>query len=123
LPLPRRLRPRQGLLPLSGPPAQPVWGAWTNVWDTQSLASSFSMMTLAPPTSVSDWVADYGASYHTTPDAGILSSTSPPLPSSIVVGNGSALPVTSVGVAVLPDPFRLTNVLVAPMAPTSLKVA
>ena len=74
-------------------------------------------MTLAPPTSVSDWVADSGASYHTTPDAGILSSTSPrhpSLPSSIVVGNGSALPVTSVGDAVLPGPFRLSNVLVAP---------
>ena len=39
-------------------------------------------MTLAPPTMVSDWVADSGASYHTTSDAGILSSTSPPpLPS------------------------------------------
>jgi hypothetical protein len=62
-------------------------------------------------------VADSGVSYHTTPDAGIRSSTSPPhpsLPSSIVVGNGSALPVTSVGAAVLPGPFRLTNVLVAP---------
>jgi hypothetical protein len=62
-------------------------------------------------------VADSGVSYHTTPDAGIWSSTSPPhpsLPSSIVVGNGSALPVTSVGAAVLPGPFRLTNVLVAP---------
>jgi hypothetical protein len=35
-------------------------------------------MTLAPPTSVSNWVADSGASYHTTPDAGILSSISPP---------------------------------------------
>jgi hypothetical protein len=59
-----------------------VWRSWTNGWDTQSLASSFSTMTLAPPTSVSDWVADSGASYHTTLDAGILSSTSPPpLPS------------------------------------------
>jgi hypothetical protein len=74
-------------------------------------------MTLTSPTSVSDWVANSGASYHTTPDAGILSSTSPAhpsLPSSIIVGNGSALPVTSVGDAVLPGPFRLTNVLVGP---------
>jgi hypothetical protein len=37
-------------------------------------------MTLAPPTSISDLVVDSGASYHTTPDAGILSSTSPTLP-------------------------------------------
>jgi hypothetical protein len=38
------------------------------------------MMMLAPPTSVSDWVTDSGDSYHTTLDAGILSSTSPPTP-------------------------------------------
>jgi hypothetical protein len=37
-------------------------------------------MTLAPRTSVSDWVADSGASYHTTLDVGILSSTSPTPP-------------------------------------------
>jgi hypothetical protein len=30
------------------------------------------------------------------------------------VGNGSTLPITSVGTAVLPGPFRLTNVLVTP---------
>jgi hypothetical protein len=30
------------------------------------------------------------------------------------VGNGSALPVTSIGAMVLPGPFNLTNVLVAP---------
>jgi hypothetical protein len=105
-------QPQQGLLPLPRPSAHPLWGPWTNGWDAQSLASFFSTMTLAPPTSVSDWVADSGASYHTTPDVGILSSTSPPppsLPSSIVVGNGSALLVTSVGDAVLPGPFRLTS--------------
>jgi hypothetical protein len=75
-------QPQQGLLPLPGPPAQPVWGPWTNGWDAQSLANSFSMMTLAPPTTVSDLVAESGASYHTTLDTGILSSTCPPtLPS------------------------------------------
>ena len=74
------LRPQQGLLPLPGPPSPPVWGPWTNGWDAQSLTSSFSTMTPAPPTSVSDWVADSGASYHTTPDAGTLSSTSPTPP-------------------------------------------
>jgi hypothetical protein len=109
-------QPHQGLLPLPGPPAQPVWGPWTNGWDTQSLANSFSTMTLTPPTSVSDWVADSGASYHTTSDVGIMFPPlpHPSLPSSIVVGNGSALPVTFVGDVVLPGPFRLSNVLVAP---------
>ena len=35
-------------------------------------------------------------------------------PSSIVVGNGSLLPVTSTGTATLPFPFSLNNVLVSP---------
>jgi hypothetical protein len=72
---------------------------------------------LAPPTSVSDWVADSGASYHTTPDAGTLSTThpfDPSLPSSIVIGDRSVLPVTSAGDGVLPGHFRLRNILVAP---------
>jgi hypothetical protein len=43
-------------------------------------------------------------------------SHSPPLthPTSIVVRNGSTLPVTSVGASVLPGQFFLNNVLVAP---------
>jgi hypothetical protein len=35
-------------------------------------------------------------------------------PFSIIVGNGSVLPITSVGDSVLPGPFYLNNVLVAP---------
>ena len=35
-------------------------------------------------------------------------------PSSIVVGNGSLLPVTSTGTTTLPGPFSLNNVLVSP---------
>jgi transposase InsO family protein len=64
-----------------------------------------------PPSS--DWVIDSGASSHTTPTTGTLSRSHPPHsyhPSSIVVGNGSTLPVTSV----LPGPFYLNDVLVAP---------
>jgi hypothetical protein len=73
-------------------------------------------MALTPPT-VTDWVVDSGASNHTTSDAGNLTSIRPTTsidPSSIVVGNGSDLPVTSVGDSVLPGPFYLNNVLVAP---------
>jgi hypothetical protein len=40
-----------------------------------------------------------------------LNSTSP---SSIVVGNGSTLPVTSVGDSVIPGPFYINNILLAP---------
>ena len=68
-------------------------------------------MGLTPPVST-EWIADSGASFHTTPDAGILSSVRPPhpsCPSSIMVGDGSCLPVTAVGSAP-----RLSNVLVAP---------
>jgi hypothetical protein len=71
-------------------------------------------MALTPPT-VTDWVVDSGASNHTTSDAYNLTSVRLPTsidPSSIVVGNGSALPVTSVGDSALPGPFYLNNVLV-----------
>jgi hypothetical protein len=55
--------------------------------------------------------------HHTTPSVGNI-STLPPLassnPSSIVVGNGSSLPVTSVGDSVLPGLFYLHNILLAP---------
>jgi hypothetical protein len=55
-----------------------------------------------------EWIADSGASYHTTTDMGILSSVRPPHSSclsSIMVGDGSCLHVTSVGSA--HGPFRL----------------
>jgi hypothetical protein len=73
-------------------------------------------MALAPP-AVTDWVANSGASNHTTSDAGNLTSVRPPTftnPSSIVVGNGSALPVTLVGDLALPCLFYLNSVLVTP---------
>jgi hypothetical protein len=56
-----------------------------------------------------------GASNHTTSNVGNLTSVHPPTftdPSSIVVGNGSALSVASVGDSALPGPFDLNNVLV-----------
>jgi hypothetical protein len=71
-------------------------------------------MALTPPSS--GWLIDFGA-YHTTPTTGMLSRSHPPhstQPTSIVVGNGSTLPVTSVGASVLPGPFYLNDVLVAP---------
>jgi small nuclear ribonucleoprotein (snRNP)-like protein len=70
-----------------------------------------------PPPLTTDWVVDSGASFHTTPTTSSLLHSHPPHPShpsSIVVGNGSTLPVTSVGASVLPGPFRLNDVLVAP---------
>jgi hypothetical protein len=43
-----------------------------------------------------------------------LTQTSIACPPFIVVDNGSVLPVTSVGDSVLPGPFHLNDVLVAP---------
>jgi hypothetical protein len=71
-------------------------------------------MALTSP-AVTDWVTHSGASNHTTSDVGNLTSVHPPTstdPSSIVVGNGSALPVTSVGDLAFPGLFYLNNVLV-----------
>jgi hypothetical protein len=108
--------------PLPAPPSHqqqvttPTWSPWTGVSDQQSLTNSFNTMALTPPT-VTDWVTDSGASNHTTSDAGNLTCVHPPTftdPSSIVVGNGSALSVTSVGDSALLDPFYLNNVLVTP---------
>jgi hypothetical protein len=73
-------------------------------------------MVMVPPT-VTDWVVDSGTSNHSTSRDGNLTSVRPPLPtdpSSIVVGNGSYLPITSVGNTTLPSPFYLNNVLVTP---------
>jgi hypothetical protein len=82
------------------------------------LANSFSSMVLhPPPTSVQDWVADSGAMHHTTQLVDNISTLRPLAssnPSSIIVGNGSSLPITSVGYLVLPGPFYLNNILLAP---------
>jgi hypothetical protein len=70
-----------------------------------------------PPTSVQDWVVDSDASHHTTPSASNIFKPRPlnsSSPSSIVVGNGSSLSITSVGDSVLPGPFYLNNILLAP---------
>jgi hypothetical protein len=87
-------------------------------WDQQSLVNSFSSMALQlPHNSVNDWVADSGASHHTTHSVGNTSNPRPlnsASPSSIVVGNGSTPPVTLVGDSVIPGPFYLNNFLLAP---------
>jgi hypothetical protein len=96
----------------------PGWNPWLGAgWDQQSLANSFSTMALhSPPTSVQDWVADSGATHHTTPSVGNISTLRPLASStpSIGVGNGSSLSITSLGDSVLPGPFYLNDILLAP---------
>jgi hypothetical protein len=61
-------------------------------------------------------VADSSATNHTTPHPGHIYSPRPTSfahPSSIIVSNGSILPVTSVGDSVFPGPFYLNDVLLA----------
>jgi hypothetical protein len=60
---------------------------------------------------------DSGATHHTTPSVGNISALHPLAssnPSSIVVGNGSSPSITSVDDSVLPGPFYLNNILLAP---------
>jgi hypothetical protein len=55
--------------------------------------------------------------HHTTPSVGNISTLHPLAssnPSSIVVGNGSSLSITFIGDSVLPGPFYLNNILLAP---------
>jgi hypothetical protein len=66
---------------------------------------------------VTNWVADSGACNHTTSDVSNLTFVHSPTstdPSSIVGGNGSALPITSVGYSALPSPFYLNNDIITP---------
>jgi hypothetical protein len=62
-------------------------------------------------------VVDSGTTHHTTPSVGNISTLHPLAssnPSSIIVGNCTSLPITSVGDSVLPGPFYLKNILLAP---------
>jgi len=85
-------------------------------WDQQSLASVFSTASLNQPPS-NEWYFDSGATSHMTSLPHILShacSSQYPTPSSIVVGNGSVIPVTATGSTELSPFLCLNNVLVSP---------
>ena len=86
-------------------------------WDQPSLASTFSTMTLQQPQNNNDRYFDSGATSHISSHSNSLSHTTSsryPAPSSIVVGNGSLLPVTSTGCTVISPSLCLNNVLVSP---------
>jgi hypothetical protein len=82
---------------LSPSPTRDVVGA-------PPLALSVHLVASPPYPSPTDWVVDSGISFHTTPIASLLFHSHLPHPShppSIVVGNGSTLPVISVGASFL----------------------
>jgi hypothetical protein len=71
-------------------------------------------MTLTPPTG--EWYMDSGATAHMASTSGILTHCHPPsssTPSSIIVDNGTSLPVVSMGSTHM-GPIHLNNVLVSP---------
>jgi histone deacetylase 1/2 len=73
-------------------------------------------MTLQQPPN-NDWYFDSGATSHMTSDSRTLSHTNlsqHPSPSSIIVGDGSLLPVTATGTTNLTDSLSLNNVLFSP---------
>jgi hypothetical protein len=92
--------PGQQQLYQQAPPAPPPgWASWNGVgWDQQSLVNYFNNMSLQPPhNSVNDWIADSGASHHTTHSVDNISNPCPlnsDSPSSIVVGNATEYALT-----------------------------
>jgi hypothetical protein len=111
--------PLQAPLGFHGPPAPPGWSSIPGglSWDPSILAANFNTMMLQPH---QDWIMDTGAETHMASNSGTLSSLSSPsssTPSSIVVGDGSILPITSTGSVSFPHnhgSFNLHNVLVSP---------
>lgn len=86
----------------------------TSTWDAAGLIAALQNMQLHGN---SPWVVDSGASTHMTSSDGMLTQRLPPSISSITVGNGTSIPVTSRGHSILPTPttnFALNNILVAP---------
>jgi hypothetical protein len=93
--------------PFAAPPAQ------QQQWDQAGLIAALQQMSVQ---GTSPWVMDSGATSHMTSSDGILRRRPTPI-SSILVGNGTSIPVTSHGHFVLPTTasnFALNNVLVVP---------
>jgi hypothetical protein len=84
--------------------------------DNQSLASRFSAEMLQQPPSIECYF-NSGATPHMTSSSNNLSHTFSlryPTPSSIVVGNGSLLPMVDTGSTELSHSLFLNNILVSP---------
>ena len=82
-------------------------------WDQAALIAALHQMSVQPPSTLGgDWVFDSGASSHMSSGAGIpFSSPTPSSPSSIVVGDGSTLPIVGLGSASLNTPYRSISLL------------
>jgi hypothetical protein len=84
------------------------------LWDQPTLVAAFNTMTLTPPQG--EWYMDSGATAHMASTSSILTHSQLPsssTPSSIIVGNGTSLPIVSTGSTYV-GPLQLNNVLVSP---------
>jgi hypothetical protein len=89
-------------------------------WDQANLIAALNQMAIQGQ---SPWVMDSGATSHMSSNDGILLSRLPSPPSSIMVGNGHSIPVSSRGTSSLhlaDRTFHLHNVHVAPQLARNL---
>ncbi|WVZ66178.1 hypothetical protein U9M48_015440 [Paspalum notatum var. saurae] len=88
------------------------------LWDQAALINALNAMTLqSPAAGPSNWIMDTGASSHMSNHGNHHSLTFPPSNSRILVGNGSAIPISSTGFSSIPTitrPLHLHNILIAP---------
>lgn len=109
--------PGQGLLgahPQAHTVIAPLQVSPSTQWDQAGLITALQQLSVQ---GANPWIMDSGASSHMSSTDGILISRSPSLHSSITVGNGTTIPVTSRGHTVLPTAssnFTLKDVLVVP---------
>ena len=84
-------------------------------WDQVAFIAAMNNFTLN--NQGTDWIFDSGASSHMSSNMNLLSSCSPSQFSSIIVGNGSSIPITCTGHSYIPhptQPFTLPHILVSP---------
>src|SRR4051812_28857804 len=99
----------------SAPSAPPPAPASAPTWDQAAFIAAMNNFTLN--NQGTDWIFDSGASSHMSSNMNMLSTCSPSQFSSIIVGNGTSIPITCTGQSYIPNHnhnFTLRNILVAP---------
>lgn len=113
-PFPQQPQPVNNVSPRPPPQANI---ALAQLQPTTDFAHAFNTMTLADP-SAGDWYMDSGATSHLAADPGILKSClNKNIDHSVVVGNGSQIPVLASGnssIHTSSRPLSLNRILIAP---------
>ena len=87
----------------------------TPSWDQSTFVAAMNNFTLN--NQGTDWIFDSGASSNMSSNLNLLSSCSPSNFSSIIIGDGSSIPITCTGHSSIPNHtqnFLLRNILIAP---------